>query len=242
MPDDIHRLVVRALRRSFGPIEAVRDASFEVSRGEVVGLLGPNGAGKSTILDCLAGLLPADGGEVFVDGVPLAAEERHRAMFYLPDSLVPWRDERAGDVVDVFADLWNVDARTRDAWARGAAVALGVEELQRRPIGELSKGQRKRLLLSLALLVPRPLVLMDEPFDGLDLRQVRQTIALLRQTAREGRSLLLSIHAMRDAERSCDRLVLVSDGRTGARGSLGALRAQAGLPAGELEDVFLALT
>lgn len=242
MPDVMHRLVVRALRKRFGPVEAVRDASFDVRAGEVVGLLGPNGAGKSTILECLAGLLPADHGEVLVDGVALPAERRREAMFYLPDGLVPWRDERAGDVVDGIADLWNVDDGARDAWTRGAAVSLGVDALQRRRIGELSKGQRKRLLVALALLVPRPLILMDEPFDGFDLRQVRETIALFRQQVRDGRSLLLSIHAMRDAERTCDRLVLVSDGRTCAEGALGTLREQAGLPAGDLEDVFLALT
>jgi len=242
MPDVTHRLVVRALRKRFGPVEAVRDASFDVRPGEVVGLLGPNGAGKSTILECLAGLLPADHGEVVVDGVALEAEARRTAMFYLPDGLVPWGDERAADLVDGFVDLWNVDDRRRDAWNRGAATSLGVDTLARRRIGELSKGQRKRLLVALALLVPRPLVLMDEPFDGFDLRQVRETIALFRQEVRDGRSLLLSIHAMRDAERTCDRLVLVSDGRTCAEGALGTLREQAGLPAGDLEDVFLALT
>ena len=236
------RLAVRALRKRFGPVEAVRDATFGVRPGEVVGLLGPNGAGKSTILECLAGLLPADHGDVLIDGAPLAADGRRSAMFYLPDGLVPWRDERTQDVVSFVADVWGVSRDALSGWRTLTAPVLGVSALAGRRIGELSKGQRKRLLVALALLVPRPLILMDEPFDGFDLRQVREAIALFRQVVRDGRSLLLSIHAMRDAERTCDRLVLVSEGRTCAEGSFGALRERAGLPAGDLEDVFLALT
>jgi ABC-2 type transport system ATP-binding protein len=227
---DASRLAVRGLRRRFGAVEAVRDASFDVGAGEVVGLLGPNGAGKSTILECLAGLLPADGGAVHAE-----------PLFYLPDGLVPWGDQAAGRVLDLAADLWDVPDAARRAWADDAAVALGVGELRARRVGALSKGQRKRLLVALALLVPRSLVLMDEPFDGLDLRQTREAIALFRRVAAGGRSLLVSIHAMRDAERACDRLVLLSDGRTVAEGTPDALRARAGLPGGDLEDVFLAL-
>jgi ABC-type multidrug transport system ATPase subunit len=108
-------------------------------------------------------------------------------------------------------------------------------------MGALSKGQRKRVLLALALTAPQPVVLMDEPFDGLDLRQTREAIALFRRVAGEGRSLVLSIHSMTDAARVCDRLVLLSDGRTVAEGTLDELRQRAGIPTADLEEVFLAL-
>jgi ABC-2 type transport system ATP-binding protein len=235
------RLAVRALRKRFGAVEAVRDATFDVRPGEVVGLLGPNGAGKSTILECLAGLLPADGGDVEGDGRPLSSAARRDALFFLPDGLTPWADETAGEVLDLAAALWRTPHEARRAWADDAAAALRVDELRDRRVGALSKGQRKRVLVALALLVPRPLLLMDEPFDGLDLRQTREAIALFRRVAAAGRSLLVSVHAMRDAERACDRLVLVSDGRTVAEGAPDELRARAGLPEGDLEDVFLAL-
>ena len=235
------RLAVRALRKRFGVVEAVRDATFDVRAGEVVGLLGPNGAGKSTILECLAGLLPADGGTVHVDGRLLAPEARGAALFYLPDGIAPWADATVGQVLDLAADTWGTPVDARRAWADDAAVALDGAALRDRRVGALSKGQRKRVLVALALLVPRPLVLMDEPFDGLDLRQTRAAIALFRRVVAGGRSLLVSIHAMRDAERVCDRLVLVSDGVARAEGTPDALRAQAGLPDGDLEDVFLAL-
>jgi ABC-2 type transport system ATP-binding protein len=128
-----------------------------------------------------------------------------------------------------------------DGWPSIAEV-LGLDELRGRRLGTLSKGERKRVLLGLTLASPPPVVLMDEPFDGLDLRQTRATIAMFRELAAGGRSLLLSIHSMPDAARVCDRLVLLNDGSTVAEGTLTELRSRAGLNAGaDLEDLFLAL-
>jgi ABC-type multidrug transport system ATPase subunit len=98
------------------------------------------------------------------------------------------------------------------------------------------------VLIALALLTPQPLVLLDEPFDGLDLRQVREIGPLFRRVAATGRALLLSIHQLHDAARVCDRLVLLSDGRVVGEGTLDELRARADRPDGDVEDVFLALT
>jgi ABC-2 type transport system ATP-binding protein len=110
-----------------------------------------------------------------------------------------------------------------------------------KPVGALSKGYRRRLLLALGLLAPQPLLVMDEPFDGLDLRQTREAMALLRRVAEGGRALLLSIHQLTDAERVCDRFVLLAGGRIRGEGTLPELRAAVGLSAGGLEEVFLAL-
>jgi ABC-type multidrug transport system ATPase subunit len=104
----------------------------------------------------------------------------------------------------------------------------------------LSKGYSRRLMLALALLTPQPLLLMDEPFDGFDLRQTREIMAVLRDVASNGRTLVLAIHQLIDAERVCDRFVLLADGRLRGVGTLDELRARTG-KAG-LEDVFLALT
>src|SRR6185295_4515101 len=94
------------------------------------------------------------------------------------------------------------------------AQSLGINDFGSQRMGELSKGQRKRVLLAMTLVSPQPIVMMDEPFDGLDLRQTRSTIAMFRAIAAAGRSLVISIHSMSDAARVCDRLVLLSDGRT----------------------------
>lgn len=231
------RLSVEHISKRYGDVDAVRDASLEVRDGEVVGLLGPNGAGKSTLLGCMAGLIPADSGSLCFDGRLLPPEGRREGLFYLPDGIIPWAEQPARWVLDLMARLLGGDVD----WRRTLGPALDLDDLARRPMGKLSKGQRKRVLLALALSAPQPILLFDEPFDGLDLRQTREAIALFRRVAAAGRSLLVSIHSMRDAERVCDRLALLSDGRVIATGTVAELRERAGLPGGELEDVFLAL-
>jgi len=233
------RLTVDHLRKRFGQIEALRAATFRVEPGEVLGLLGPNGAGKSTLLSCLAGLLLADGGDVRgEDGQIIEPTRRRDALVYLPDAIRPWPDQ----TTDWVLSFWRaMTGASDDGWPPIAHV-LGLDDLRGRRLGTLSKGERKRVLLGLTLGSPAPVALMDEPFDGLDLRQTRATIAMFRELAAGGRSLVLSIHSMPDAARVCDRLVLLNDGTTIAEGTLPELRSLARVGAGtDLEDVFLAL-
>jgi ABC-2 type transport system ATP-binding protein len=212
--------------------------SFGLRRGEVVGLIGPNGAGKTTLFECLAGVLPADTGDALWNGRPVAPAKRKDFLFYLPDQIAPWADQPAGRVLDLFARLFDAGP------SRLARLinALGLSRFLRESVGSLSKGERKRVLLALALAAPRPILLFDEPFDGLDLRQAGEAESVLRGAAREGRTLFLSIHQLADAGRVCDRLVLLSAGRVTGEGTLDELRAKTGLADGGVEDVFLALT
>jgi ABC-2 type transport system ATP-binding protein len=124
---------------------------------------------------------------------------------------------------------------------------LDVAPLLSSPIGTLSKGQRKRALLAFGMLTPHPVLLADEPFDGLDLRQTRDVGAALRAHAATGRTIFLSIHQIGDAARVCDRFVLLSGGRVCGDGTLGELAARVGAPSSastpsSLEEIFLALT
>jgi len=148
------------------------------------------------------------------------------------------RDDRASPAHDV--------ARVRADLRDRVVEELDVAPLLDATIGSLSKGQRKRALLAIGLLMPHPLLLADEPFDGLDLRQSRDVARTLRSYASAGRTMFLSIHQIRDAARVCDRFVLLSGGRARGEGTireLAALAAARGSDAGEdLEEVFLALT
>jgi ABC-type multidrug transport system ATPase subunit len=239
-PDPIApRLRVEQLHKRFGQVVALSDATFRIEPSEVLGLLGPNGAGKSTLLACLAGLVAADGGRVLGDhGAEVAVAKRHEQLIYLPDAVRPWSDQTVSWVTDFWRALVNAD---NSAWPTILAT-LDIDNLGGQRMGELSKGQRKRVLLAMTLVSPRPIVMMDEPFDGLDLRQTRSTIAMFREIAAAGRSLVISIHSMSAAARVCDRLVLLSDGRTVAEGTPAELRMLANLPDdAELEDVFLTL-
>ena len=114
--------------------------------------------------------------------------------------------------------------------------------IRRKQVGALSKGYCRRLMLALALIAPQPLLLMDEPFDGFDLRQTREIMGVLREVAGDRRTLVLAVHQLLDAERVCDRFVLLVDGRIRGAGTLAELRARTGLAQAGLEEVFLALT
>ena len=231
-------LVVLGITKRFGSLLALDRVSFHVRRGEVLGLIGPNGAGKTSLFECLAGAQPADSGEVLWNGRELAPARRKEVLFYLPDQIAPWADQPAGRVLSFFSRLFAADPVRLSL----LTATLGLGRFLSENVGSLSKGERRRLLLTLGLSVPRPVLLFDEPVDGLDLRQAREVEGVLRGAAREGRTLFVSIHQLADAERVCDRLVLLSAGRVAGEGTLAELKARAGVEDGGLEEVFLALT
>src|SRR6476619_1431504 len=198
---------VVGVTKRYGDQRALADVSFAVNAGEVLGLIGPNGAGKTTLLEAIAGLLPADDGRILWRGTPPALQHRREFMFDLPDGLRPWEDEYVARLLEFFAACYGRPARITTE----AIGALGLAPVLRQRIGTLSKGYGRRLMLALALIAPQPLLLMDEPFDGFDLRQTREVMGVVREVARNGRTLVLSIHQLIDAERVCDRFVLLAD-------------------------------
>ena len=231
-------LTVEDLTKKFGARSVLSEVSFSVRTGEVLGLIGPNGAGKTTLFECLAGLLSCDTGKVKFRENTLTTSQRKESLFYLPDAIVPWAEQSVKWALHFFQRIYGQS----HARLLKLLVPLRLEEIERSRLGTLSKGERKRLMLALGLLTPQPLLLLDEPFDGLDLRQTRDVMSLVREEAASGRTLMLSIHQLVDAGRVCDRLVLLSDGRTVGEGTLTELRAQANLTEGGLEEIFLALT
>jgi ABC-type multidrug transport system ATPase subunit len=231
-------LTVDHLTKTFGRRRVLSEVSFTVFTGEVLGLIGPNGAGKTTVLECLAGLLPLTSGALNRGDSSFPLTRRKALLFYMPDGILPWPEQSVQQVLRLFEKLYR--ARADKVTALTEALRLG--ELRRARVGTLSKGERKRLLLALGLLTSQPLLLLDEPFDGLDLRQTREVMALLRKESATGRALLVSIHQLNDAARVCDRLVLLNDGRRVAEGTLSELQAQANVREGGLEEIFLALT
>lgn len=233
---------VDGLSKRFDKIAALVDIRFHVQAGEVLGLIGPNGAGKSTLFECLAGVLPRDSGSIRAGGHTVEARELPRLLFYVPDSIAPWPAQSVGWALDFTIGFLRGNAALREE----VVEQLDLRPLLRQRIGELSKGQRKRVLLGIGLLTPQPALLIDEPFEGLDLRQARDIATALRAHAARGRTLFLSIHQISDAARFCDRFVLLSAGRVRGEGTveeLAALAARHGSPpSDDLEEVFLALT
>ncbi|MET3299032.1 ABC transporter ATP-binding protein [Bradyrhizobium diazoefficiens] len=232
-------LDVRSLTKRYGSDgTAIDGVTFSAVAGEILGIIGPNGAGKTTLLEAVAGLLPVNSGDVFSRGEPLDVGRRRDVLFYLPDGVRPYQDQSALQVVSFVGTVFG----RSDADIRSTIEALGLQPVLRKRVHALSKGYARRLILSIGLLAPHDLLLMDEPFDGFDLRQTREVMGVLRRQAARGRTLILSIHQLPDAERVCDRFILLSAGQVRGSGGLAELRAKTGLPNGSLEEIFLALT
>ncbi|HJV47890.1 MAG TPA: ABC transporter ATP-binding protein [Geothrix sp.] len=199
---------------------------FEIRKGERLGLIGPNGAGKTTLLEAMAGLLPLADGNVSC----------RESSFYLPDGVTPWADLRVGELLSTFQRYHHREAGDRT----GLVEALDLGPVVGKRMRELSKGNRKRVLLALAFLTRATLLLLDEPFDGLDIHQARRAMKLIESHQASGRTFLLSIHELRQAEGLCERFLLLVAGRLVATGTLQELRERTGTGDG-LEEVFLAL-
>jgi ABC-2 type transport system ATP-binding protein len=224
---------VAGLTKRYGRLIALDHVSFSIQPGEILGLIGPNGSGKTTLFECLGGVLPRDAGTISGDA----------RFFYLPDGIAPWPAQTVRWALRFVADFFGGSAAGDQRWLAPDVIAqLDLGSFLDAPIGTLSKGQRKRALLAVGLLMPQPILLADEPFDGLDLRQTRDLAATLRGHASAGRTLFLSIHQISDAARVCDRFVLLSNGRVCGEGTLAELAARAGTQTSNLEEVFLALT
>jgi ABC-2 type transport system ATP-binding protein len=234
---------VQDLSKRFGDLTVLSKVSFHVCAGEVLGLIGPNGAGKTTLLECMAGVLPSDGGVLRAGGRNIPLRERSAILFYMPDNIAPWGDQPVRWALVYTVGFFGGRAELQDE----VVAQLDLAPLLRRPIAALSKGQRKRVLLAIGLLSPQPTLLIDEPFDGLDLRQTREIARVLNAHAARGRALFLSIHQIGDAARFCDRFILLSNGSVRGEGTIAELSAYAagrgaGGPLPSLEEVFLALT
>jgi ABC-type multidrug transport system ATPase subunit len=229
---------VAGLCKSYGRERALTDISFSLQPGEVLGLIGPNGAGKTTLIEAIAGILPIDQGEVIWNDRPLSLSHRRQFLFYLPDGLRPWEDQYVSQVISFFAAVYGRPQHT----VVEITTMLGLAAVLRKRVAELSKGFARRLMLALALITPHSVLLMDEPFDGFDLRQTREIMRVVRAIAAGGRTLVLAIHQLIDAERVCDRFILLADGRVRGIGTLDELRSRAGVRNAGLEEVFLALT
>jgi ABC-2 type transport system ATP-binding protein len=185
--------------------------------------------------------MPADAGTVAAGGVSLATEARKDVLYFMPDGIRPWPDQTVRWALSFVGGLYGVTAARRSE----IVAALGIAPLLDAHLGDLSKGEHRRVLLGLGLSTTQPLLMLDEPFDGLDARQTRDVMSVLRREVERGRTLFLSIHQLGDAARICDRFVLLNAGRTVGEGTLDELRVSAGVAdssRASLEEVFLALT
>ncbi len=228
---------VQNVSKSFSGVAAVRDVSLDVARGEVVGLLGSNGAGKTTTIRMITGFLPPDSGRITIDGLDTINDSRgaRARIGYLAESAPAYAEMAVRDYLDFRARLFGLDRRARHASIERVIDACELGEVRRRRVGHLSKGFRQRVGLAAALVHDPGVLVLDEPANALDPRQIRHTRSLIRELGRE-RAVLVSSHVLPEVELTCDRVVLMARGRVLADGDPKAMvAARAGSGVYEVE-------
>ncbi|MHC4128392.1 MAG: ABC transporter ATP-binding protein [Planctomycetota bacterium] len=216
------------LSKQFGRFSAVDSVEFEIPRGAVVGFLGPNGAGKTTTIRMICGYLRPSSGRALIDGIDVARHRRRvqQRLGYLPESAPLYTEMRAEEYLAFRGRLLGLGRAERRRAVGLAIDRCRIDDVRRRPIGQLSKGYRQRVGLAAALLHEPPVLILDEPTAGLDPAQMRVVRGLVRELA--GRhTILLSTHNLAEVELSCDSIIMLARGRVRAAGTIDALRAAA---------------
>ncbi len=209
----MHSVEVNNLAKSFGSVQAVRDVSFAVEPGEIFGLLGPNGAGKTTTIRMILDVFKPDAGTVRVFGSALDMAGKRR-IGYMPEERGLYKDEKLEPTLIYLAALKGMDEQTARTRLAGWLEQFDLAEHRNKKVQELSKGMQQKAQIIATLLHEPDLVIIDEPFSGLDPVSTRQVKQLLDEQRQAGKSILMSTHQMYQAEALCDRIVLIADGRT----------------------------
>ena len=205
---------VEGLSRRFGALLAVDGVGFTAAPGEVIALLGPNGAGKSTTMKMIAGFLRPDAGRVRVSGHDVVADglAARRALGYLPEGAPGYGEMEVADFLGFIADVRGLAGERRRSRLGFAIERLQLGEVRRQPLDTLSKGFRRRVGFAAAILHDPPVLLLDEPTDGLDPNQKHDVRGLLVELARE-RTILLSTHLLEEVEAIATRALVMAAGR-----------------------------
>jgi ABC-2 type transport system ATP-binding protein len=222
---------VQGLTKRYGQTEAVKDLSFTVEKGEIIGFLGPNGAGKSTTMRILSGFIPADEGEVRIAGFDVFGEsvKARSRIGYMPENVPLYPEMRVSEYLSYRAGLKGVRTRLIGEKVEDALQLCGLSSIRRKLVGALSKGYRQRVGLADALINEPDILLLDEPTIGLDPGQIREVRSLIRGLA--GRhTILLSSHILSEVEATCSRVLILNAGRVAASGTPDELRKRSGLP------------
>ncbi len=217
-------LQVQHVRKEFGSVRAVRDVSFAIEAGSTFGLLGPNGAGKTTTMRMIVGIYTPDGGSIAWKEAPIDGRIRRR-FGYLPEERGLYGRMKVREQIAYFGRLHGLVEPEATARTQRWIDNLELNEYVDRPCGELSKGNQQKVQIACAAVHNPELLVLDEPFTGLDPVNADMLLATLRDLKQSGTTLVLSSHQMWQLEQLCDRFCIITGGENRASGTLGQLRA-----------------
>ena len=233
---------VKGLVKTYGAKRAVDGVSFAVRRGDILGFLGPNGAGKSTTMKMITGFLRPDAGTATVGGIDVTADPVavKRQLGYLPESAPAYPEMTVGEFLGFIAEIRGFRAKAARAAQVDRALALThLEPVRKQTIETLSKGYKQRVGFAQALLHDPPVLVLDEPTDGLDPNQKIEVRALIKSMAAE-KAVVLSTHILEEVEAICTRVIIITQGKVVVDETPARFRARQ--PGARLDEIFRVLT
>jgi ABC-2 type transport system ATP-binding protein len=213
------------VRKAFGDVQAVKDVSFEVHPGEIFGLLGPNGAGKTTTIRMMLDIFRPDGGEVAVFGGALTEEKKNR-IGYMPEERGLYKDLKLEPTLVYLATLKGIDASTAQRRVSPWLERFDLSDYRQSKIQELSKGMQQKAQIIATLLHDPDLLVIDEPFSGLDPVNTRLVKDIIDELREEGKTIIMSTHQMYQVEALCNRILLINRGRDVLNGKVEEIKRQ----------------
>ncbi|MBW2559842.1 MAG: ATP-binding cassette domain-containing protein [Deltaproteobacteria bacterium] len=205
---------VNNLRKTFGPIVAVDDVSFQIKKGDVLGFIGPNGAGKTTAMRMLACLIKPDSGNAKINGADILEDSLavRRSIGYLPENTPLYGEMTTASFLNFICDIRQIERDKRKAEIERVMTVCSLHSVHHQTIETLSKGYRKRVGLAAALVDNPPVLILDEPTDGLDPNQKRVVRTMIISMAKD-KAIIVSTHILEELEAICNRAVVVDRGR-----------------------------
>ncbi|MDQ8764289.1 ABC transporter ATP-binding protein [Streptococcus ruminantium] len=237
-------LEVKNITGGYVNIPVLKDVSFTVEDGQLVGLIGLNGAGKSTTIKEIIGLLTPYQGQILIDGQSLTQDAEHyrKKIGFIPETPSLYEELTLKEHLEVVAMAY--DLNWEQAWNRAERL-LNIfrldEKLDWFPV-HFSKGMKQKVMIICAFMVEPSLLIVDEPFLGLDPVAIADLLALLEEEKAKGTSILMSTHVLDSAEKMCNRFVILHQGQVRAAGNLAELQATFAMEEASLSDIYLALT
>jgi len=204
---------VKNIRKNFGKVEAVRDVSFEVHPGEIFGMLGPNGAGKTTSIRIMLDIFKANGGQVSIFGGEIDEGKKNR-IGYLPEERGLYKDMKLEPTLVYLATLKGVDEKTARSRLKSWLERLDLYDHRQKKIQDLSRGMQQKAQFIATLIHEPDLIIVDEPFSGLDPVNTRLIKQIILEQRDAGRTIMMSTHQMHQVEALCSRIVLINQGRS----------------------------
>ncbi|KAF1305755.1 ABC transporter ATP-binding protein [Enterococcus saccharolyticus] len=237
-------LSIQHVTGGYGQLPVLKDISFNINDGELVGLIGLNGAGKSTTIKEIIGLLQPQKGTITIDGLTLKnnPEEYRKKIGYIPESPALYEELTLREHLEVTAMAYDLPKEIALERAESLLKTFRLENRLNWFPANFSKGMKQKVMILCAFLIEPSLYIIDEPFLGLDPLAIHALLELMKDMKETGASILMSTHVLATAEKYCDRFIMLHNGEIRAQGTMVELQQQFGLTNASLDEIYIALT